>query len=276
VKSFQFIAPFIAFSAFVFICYLVQSNQLRVRAVDVHSGVFGKLLNGKVIVQLSDLHIGRDGFNHEARLRERLAELQPDLILLTGDYVSWFGESGDYRKAFNFLATLDAPLGVFAVLGDADYSNERESCGFCHSANPASLTPLNHVRFLRNAYIDVPIGEDTLRIAGMDGGSELKLEIHRLPELTGSRPTILLSHTSLIYDEIPEDRDVFVLSGDTHGGEVAMPSFFWRLLKRKPDPDHIYGPYGDGNKRLYVSSGIANDMPFRFGVPPEVVVLRFQ
>lgn len=244
------------------------------RTVDIPSGAF-EMLKGKVVVLMSDVHVGRDGSAHENEIRTKLAELRPDLILLTGDFVSWLGEKPDYQKAFSFLSTLDAPMGVFAVLGDADYSNERQSCGFCHSGDPIRPTPLNQVQFIKNSFVDVPFGSDTLRIAGFDAWAELKLDLQKLPMLIKARPTILLSHSSLIYASIPNDSDVLVLSGDTHGGEIYMPSFFWKLSKRKPDPDHIYGYYQDGNKKLYVTSGVGTDLPFRFGVPPEIVVLRF-
>ena len=254
---------------------LVYSNQLHVRVIEVYSWGNSRILQGKKIVQLSDLHIGREGIAHEGEIRGRLAELNPDMILLTGDYVRWFAEKEDYQKAIAFLGTLQAPFGVFAVLGDADYSNARQSCGFCHRADLVRPTPMPHVRFLRNTFVDVPLGQDTLRVIGLDAALEAGTRWQRLQPWVSPRPTILLSHTSVVYRAIPAQEDIFVFSGDTHGGEIYMPDLFWKLWKRKPDPEHMYGHYREGNKQLYVTSGVGSDLPFRFGVPAEIAVFCF-
>lgn len=255
---------------------LIYSNQLRVRTIAIPAAAFSERLKGKVLVHMSDLHVSRSGIAHENTLRAKLAELKPDLIFLTGDYVSWFGEQADYQKARAFLRTLNAPLGVYAVMGDADYSNERESCGFCHSEDRRRPSPLQHVRFLRNAFVEVPIHGDTLRVAGFDDWSAVQPEPQLLPALLGTRPAILLSHSSLPYAALATKQNVLVLSGDTHGGEIYMPAFFWKHWQRKPDPEHMYGYFRNGNKHLYVTSGIASEVPLRLGVPPEIAVFRFQ
>jgi predicted MPP superfamily phosphohydrolase len=254
---------------------LIDSNHLHVRTVNIPPGPFSKMLKGKVVVHLSDLHFSRNSSAQQIEIRAKLAALKPDLVLLTGDFVRWFGERQDYQSVFAFLSTLDAPLGVFAVLGDADFTAERESCGFCHSVDPIRPTPLNHVRVMMDTFNDVPIGPGTLRIVALGPPTESNPDLRRLPELLDRHPVILLNHSSSVYSSVDPERNVLVLSGDTHGGEIYLPAFLWKTWKRKPDPDHMHGYYRDGNKQLYVTSGIGKDLPFRFGVPPEIAVLRF-
>jgi len=87
----------------------------------------------------------------------------------------------------------------------------------------------------------------------------------------------LLSHTSEIYKNISRAREILVLSGDTHGGQVLLPAWFWRLTRRKPDPEHIHGLFSEGNKALFVTRGLGTSVVhFRLGAPPEIVVLEFK
>jgi hypothetical protein len=70
--------------------------------------------------------------------------------------------------------------------------------------------------------------------------------------------------------------DVLTVSGDTHGGQIRLPRWFWRLTRLKPDPEHIHGLFRDGRKSLVVIRGIGTSrIRFRLGSPPEIVVLEF-
>ncbi len=61
-------------------------------------------------------------------------------------------------------------------------------------------------------------------------------------------PAIVLSHISLVYNSINKDKDVLVLTGDTHGGQIFLPEFIWKIIKRKPDVEHKYGLYQNKKK----------------------------
>jgi predicted MPP superfamily phosphohydrolase len=88
---------------------------------------------------------------------------------------------------------------------------------------------------------------------------------------------LLLSHTSEIYEKISSSREVLALSGDTHGGQVRLPGWFWRLTRLTPDPAHIYGIFREGKKALIVTRGLGTSrVHFRLGEPPELVVLEFK
>jgi hypothetical protein len=94
--------------------------------------------------------------------------------------------------------------------------------------------------------------------------------------LAGETPTILVSHSSGIYEEIDPSKEALTVSGDTHGGQIRLPRWFWRLTRLKPDPDHISGYFQNGRKSLVVTRGIGTSrFRFRLGAPPEIVVLEF-
>lgn len=259
-----------------FAAIAIDSNRLHVREITIRSDVFADIFGDRRIALISDTHFRYEEIGRARRLLAAIEAAQPDLILLTGDYVRWYGRHDDYARAFRFFERLQAPLGVFAVMGDADYSFPRQSCTFCHSRGGAELAGINQVQFLRDAYLEVPVGDRQVRIAGVDCWQDLQPDYSVVDSLAAGQPTILLSHTSLVYHHLRNDREVLVVAGDTHGGQFYLPAFAWKLLQRKPDPEHMHGLFGEGPRLLYVTSGAGTtDLRFRFGVPPEVALLRF-
>ncbi len=256
--------------------FLIEPNQVRVKTVRIHNKAMASTLKGLKIIHLSDLHIKKNISIPTKRTLKILKELKPDMILLTGDYVEWYGNKQTYDNAINFLSQLNAPLGIYAVMGDADYSFSRWSCGFCHEGR-STLPPAQHqVKFLRNAQAIIEIEGNEISIIGIGSDSDYASDAKTLNTMLTEKPAIVLSHFSIAYNCINKDKNVLVLSGDTHGGQIFLPEFIWKIIKRKPDVEHKYGLYQDKNKSLYVTSGIGtSDIPFRLGVPPEVVLFEF-
>ena len=256
--------------------FFIEPNHVRLITVKIHNKAMTSTLKDLKIVHLSDLHIGENISISIKRTLEILNELKPDLILLTGDYVDWYGSKQAYGNAITFLSQLNAPLGVYAVMGDADYSFSRKSCGFCHDEGSTRPPTQHQVRFLRDAQVVIEIEGGGISIIGIGGDSDYASGSNTVNNMLIDSPAIVLSHSSLAYNSINKEGNVLVLSGDTHGGQIYLPEFIWKILKRKPDTAHMYGLYQDKNKSLYVTSGIGtSDIPFRFGVPPEVVLFQF-
>ncbi len=151
----------------------------------------GAVLRDLVVVQISDLHMSSIG-RREKKILDLLDDLDPDVIFLTGDYVQW---DGDYEAALEFLSRLQARIGIWAVMGDYDYSNSRKSCLFCHESGTGKPSNSHAVRFLRNSAELVRLPEGEIVIGGLD---EKDLE-----QPTGPRPHILLSHSPLAFDALP-------------------------------------------------------------------------
>ena len=253
-----------------------EPNHVRLRTVVVRSGGLADRLAGKRVVLVGDLHIGPRPHRAANQALRMISELQPDLIFLTGDYVQWNGKAAAYENVLDFLSRLKAPLGVYAVFGDSDYSFSRKSCEFCHEAGGHGPVTRHGVKFFRNSGEYIKTDKGRIFIAGIDAGPRLDEAIGIGSLLPNDAPVILLAHCSKIFDSIDRGTDILVLSGDTHGGQVLLPGFVWKLIKWKPDPDHMHGFFQEGEKALYVTSGIGtSNLPFRLGVPPEVVVIRF-
>ncbi len=228
------------------------------------------------IALISDLHIRRDE-KQMVQILTILQGLKVDAIALTGDYVEW---NGDYEVALNILAQMKAKNGVYAVLGDYDYSNSRKSCLFCHEQGTGRPTKRHSVKFLRNSCDEVAIGNDTMMICGVDGrqaNEPVSPEVVRhLQNTTEGKAAIVLSHSPLVFDLIESGQDVLVLAGDTHGGQVPLPSWLWKFLGYEKNARYEQGWFEEGKKKMYVSRGVGTShFPIRFMRPPEITVFHF-
>ena len=251
----------------------IEPYWLDIKHLQVTQPALSKALRGKTAVQISDLHIGNPG-KREERVLKLIEKIRPELIFLTGDYVPW---EGDYEPALAFLAGLKAELGVWAVMGDYDYSNSRKSCLFCHPQGPGKPVQKHHVRFLRNSVEQIKFSEGSIRIGGIDqdfnrpfvGDKELRSFLEK-------DPAIILSHNPLFFDQLDENQDVLVLAGDTHGGQLPVPSWLWRILGYEKNARYNQGWIEEGKKRMYVTRGIGTShVPFRIMRRPEIVIIHF-
>lgn len=254
----------------------IEPERVSLTWIAVPQGKLAATLAGRRVAILSDLHFSDSGGTPSEQVQQLLQEIQPDIILLAGDYVQWGSGPQGYERALEFLGKLRAPLGVFGVLGDADRSSSRKSCEFCHQPDSGLPASRHQVVFLKDERRAIPTPRGGVLIVGLDPGSEAPVTSLLGRLLAGNTPTILLSHSSVVYREIDPLAEVLTVSGDTHGGQVRLPSWLWRLTRLKPDPDHIRGFFQDGRKSLVVTSGIGTSrLHFRLGVSPEVVVLEF-
>lgn len=267
-----------AFTLLWYYASLYEPQHPVLKKITIRDKALADVFGRRRVLFLSDLHIGSAKSQREDEVLAEIKRLKPDIIFLGGDYVRWSGRNqAAYEKALDFLAALDAPLGVYAVLGDADYHYSRKVCEFCH--NPATYSPTSRhrVTILRNSGTYVDTGRGRVFIWGGDAQHDAgSWEASLWKAQAEDGPAILLSHSSIIFDALPNDKDMVVLAGDTHGGQVRLPGIFWRLTKRKPDPAHMYGLFRAGRKYLYVTSGVGTSWPhIRLGVPPEIVELEF-
>ena len=96
----------------------IEPQRVKTSHLYINDTELSLILKNKKAVHISDLHINKIGFREKTALKI-IEGIKPDLIFLTGDYVDW---NGDYSPALMFLSKLEAPLGVWAVMGDYDYS----------------------------------------------------------------------------------------------------------------------------------------------------------
>lgn len=251
----------------------IEPYRLEIKHIRIENSELNKVLQGKTAIFISDLHIDKMG-RREASVLSAIDRVGPDLILLGGDFIKW---NGDYKPALSFLAKLKARLGVWAVMGDYDYSNSRNSCVFCHERGSGRPNSKHDVQFLRNSIHQINLLKDAVLIGGIDKefGHPFEDEMELLP-LNNIAPAIALIHSPLAFENFEEDQDILILSGDTHGGQIPIPAWLWKILGYEKNAKYNQGWFRKGKKQMYVSRGIGTShWPIRLLRRPEVVVLHF-
>jgi uncharacterized protein len=247
---------------------------------------------GLRLVILADLHAGMPSMPM-ARVR-RIVEvtnaLEPDLILLLGDYSNTdrlLRIRADWSEVVPALMALKAPLGRFAILGNHEWWDDPR-------AQKERRGPtIAHGIF---ANTDIPLLENDAARLVKDGrpfwllglGDQLAFHIARrrqigvddlagtLAKVTDDAPAILMAHEPDIFPRVPQ-RVSLTLSGHTHGGQVRM--FGWSpVVPSQFGNRYAYGHVVEGGRHLIVSGGLgtvsAGLAPVRLGVPPEIVVVE--
>ncbi len=223
------------------------------------------------IVQITDPHLGP--WQSVRALREevrRLVEHQPDLVLMTGDFLTMegMGTPGALAEALSPLREL--PGRCFAIFGNHDHEAPDE----VRSAIAASGTTLlidEEARVETSAGWVQLVGSDYHR---RERKNQLLGLLERFPRRR-DHLRILLLHDPLGFRDVPPGEVDLTLSGHTHGGQVGLVSFGldWTVLSGTRWPDH--GLFAHGSNRLYVHRGTGfYGFPLRIGVPGERSVLE--
>jgi uncharacterized protein len=165
------------------------------------------------VVQISDLHLGDDD-SYFHKITALVAAQQPDLIVLTGDYLE---EERNIRGVLEFLRRLQAPQGVFAVQGNWEYWSRLEGDNLRRHFQGAG------VRLLIDERVDLEVHGQQLSILGLDYPSSSD-HLRRLQEEADpARFNLLLSHVPAFAHEHLDQRIGLILCGHTHGGQVRLP-----------------------------------------------------
>ena len=251
-----------------------DTNSLEVRLYEIRNSPVGRVLAGLKVAHLSDLHIQSIG-RREKKVIEILKKEKPDLIFITGDLIAF---RGSYEPVMDFLQEIKAPLGVFAILGNTEYSNENGSCIFCHREKSKELAERAGRYFLRNSSQGLKINGRMVNIIGLDdpvGKRSSLMEATR--GMDPGNPSVLLAHSPEVFEEALRSGIDLLLCGHTHGGQIFLAGY---LAKSFPlmDPAFLYleGFFREGNTLLHVNRGIGTSfLPFRLGVKPEVTFFTF-
>jgi predicted MPP superfamily phosphohydrolase len=251
-----------------------DTNSIEIRHYRVRNSSLGEVLNGAKVAHLSDLHIKNIGVR-ENKILEILKEEKPDIILITGDIIS---HKGSYDPVLFFLHQIKAPYGIYAVLGNTEYSNENGSCILCHKEKSRSLKGKQYPLFLRNSIVSLRINARTLDIVGVDDPVEKKSDLRStLRGRNPHAPSVLLAHSPEIFDEASNDGIDLLLCGHTHGGQIFIVRYLRKIFPLiDPSLEFLEGFFQKGKTLMYVSRGIGSTLlPFRLGVKPEITFLTF-
>lgn len=225
------------------------------------------------LAQVSDIHLSHSITGPEvAEVCQKIIDWQPDLVVLTGDYVdprrNIPGLLSDLLEALRPLA---GNVRTVAILGNHDY-NIGASGGVRRMLREAGIPEL------KNQVLTLTRSEAEFHIAGVDdywfGRASLKRVLNQLPE-TGS--ALLLAHEPDFADiSARSGRFDLQLSGHTHGGQVVLPLVGPLVLPHLGEK-YPSGLYRVGSMLQYTNRGLGMTEPHvRFNCRPEVTFFTLQ
>ena len=269
----------------------VLSEPLSVEDLTVAIADLPASLQGTKLVQLSDFHY--DGWRlSEEILEQAIAasnEAEPDLVLLTGDYVT--DDPFPIRQLVLRLKHLQSRAGIYAILGNHDifYPNSKAEV-------TTALTSIG-VKVLWNE-VAYPLGQG-LPLVGLADYWSREFQITSvLSQLDAKTPRIVLSHNPDTAELLKKWRVDLQLSGHTHGGQIRIPGIgplvplYKKLRRHAPKSvrrwvpclqkefakvvrhwEWAQGLHQVGKNQMYVNRGLGTYFPGRLFCPPEVTVI---
>jgi predicted MPP superfamily phosphohydrolase len=228
------------------------------------------------IVQLSDTHVEYTS-PRERALVPLVNALQPDLIVLTGDYLNLAtrDDPRSQRDARDLLSQLHAPYGVYAIAGTVDYPPEAMQ----------DLFEGLDIAVLHDQVVHLPEEQGDLYIVGITNWERGRDEPALLRQAMAQTPpesyTLLLYHTPDLIEVAAETGVDLYLAGHTHGGQVRLPFYGAIVTFSAYGKRFEMGQYAVGPTTLYVSRGLGMEgfwitPRVRFLCPPEVVVVDLE
>lgn len=221
--------------------------------------------DGFKIIQLSDLH----GSDFGDRLVEQVRRQEPDIIALTGDFVT---DSGDLEAVRALVPELVKICDVYFVSGNHEFGSRLadEVRGIMEDAG---------VKYLGNDAVVLECNGDSIVLAGVEDPlayADMPSPPELVAELDDKYPDsykILLGHRNYWMEEYPELPVDLILSGHAHGGLVRLPGVGGLIgTDRTLFPDYDAGLYENGRYTMIVSRGLGNSVPIpRLFNRPEIV-----
>ncbi|MGF1486359.1 MAG: metallophosphoesterase [Prochloraceae cyanobacterium] len=271
----------------------ILSESLSIERLKIAIADLPRSLAGTKIVQLSDLHYDGESLTDEFLAKTiRIAnEENPDLVILTGDYIT--DDPSPIDELVLRLKYLKSNKGIYACLGnhDIEYPNAKQKV-------TKALTRVG-IKVLWNE-IAYPLGEELPFVGLADYWSRQFSPYHTLSQLDPALPRIVLSHNPDTAEILQKWRVDLQLSGHTHGGQVTIPGYgpgpvlIQDLRRNTPKILRNFIPYLKecsevmkhwewaeglhqvGDNLLYVNRGLGTYAPGRFFCPPELTVITLE
>ncbi len=252
---------------------LLEPNRPHIVRQDFFLPRWPERMNGFTVALLSDIHYDPYFSAHPLHAAiPRVNSLHPDLIVLTGDFVTLPLVGDDRKAAFaaepcaRLLRQLTAPYGLWAVLGNHDEGTDHKHVTHALQAE--------NIQVLANQ--SQAIERDGARI-WLAGVNDVLSRTADLPKTLRGVPSgesvILLAHEPDFADEVANFPVDLQLSGHSHGGQVRIP-FLPPLYLPNLAKKYVWGTYRLGPLTLYTTAGLGTiGVPVRLNCPPEITLL---
>ena len=243
----------------------ISASVVHVQYAQVYLQDLPAAFEGTKLLFVSDIHLmGVNTPQRAKKLMESLAQLQPDLLLLGGDYTSQSllemheedarsAQASRRREFFEAIAAFPAPMGKYAVAGNHDVSIP----GLREDLAAGNIT------LLQNEAIRVLSGNDALTIAGLDDFSLGERNVQGMGSMVASGDcVIVLSHSPDAFPAIIASEAAdggkwadLVLSGHTHGGQFRLLGWSPRIPSTYGEK-YLSGWVEENGHSMLVSNGV--------------------
>lgn len=250
----------------------IEPFWLEFKKVDMPIKNLPSHLEGKTLMQISDIHIG-NRFDHQFIIDSfvKAQQLNPDYVVYTGDYISLYQDQVLFSKLEEVLQhTVKGKIGTVGILGNHDYGVQWKQG---HVADDiAKMLTKNGIHVLRNQSTEIAglnfIGFDDFW--GMNFNPTLAMQ-----DFDKEKANIALCHNPDVCDlDVWKTYDSWILSGHTHGGQCKAPFLPPPMLPVKNKK------YGQGKiqlsngRTLYINRALGHLWQVRFNVRPEITLFK--
>ncbi|MBW8332400.1 MAG: metallophosphoesterase [Prolixibacteraceae bacterium] len=259
--------------------------QVNVRQENLYFENLPEQLNGFKIIQLSDIHLGSFGKNTEVMEKTVMIvnQLNPDLLLFTGDLVNNFGEETIGFEPY--LKQLSAKYGKYAIQGNHDYGDYSTWPDTASKRKNLQQTQssLTHAGFklLLNQGERIAVKDTAFSLIGVENWGHAPFPQYAnlddaMKGITDQSFKILMSHDPSHWKSIvvPQTDIPLTLSGHTHGAQFGIKIAGIEFSPIWFNQKHWGGLYKSDNQHLYVNRGLGTiGFPGRIEMRPEITVL---
>lgn len=247
-----------------------SAEHLELTRCTVTNHKLSQSFSGFKIVQLSDFH----GAELVADIVETVREQKPDIIALTGDFIT---DEGDLPAVEQLVSQLTDICEVYFISGNHDFASGR-------IAELSDILSSCGVKYLKNEYVTIQRGGESIVLAGVEdpnSWADLEPPDAFLKRVRAEHPDdyiVLLGHRNYWMEKYPDLPVELILCGHAHGGIVRIPGVGGLLsTDRTLFPDYEAGMYDNGNYTMIVSRGLGNSISVpRLMNRPEIVSIELK
>jgi predicted MPP superfamily phosphohydrolase len=291
----------------------IEPHLLSVTSISFIFSDLPEDLIGLKILQFSDLHwSARFSSSFTQRLIQRIHELEPDLILFTGDFLCR-SKMENPEGLLSLLNAIQAPYGCFAILGNHDYEQfvtvnsqgdydvelsstselakgfkrlwkpflqpsgkvTEAACRINYHQDLLQLLRQTPFKLLNNQTQCIKIKNSFINICGLEEYTLGRANLNQaFDHYRREYPGIILVHHPDCIPQLDDYPGQIVLSGHTHGGQINLPGI-WKKFACLENPHLKRGLIKRGSKWLYINRGIGSVIPFRWCSRPEFNLMTF-
>jgi uncharacterized protein len=234
-------------SVLTYIIYIDSTNgaltRLSVHKQELIHETIPESMDGLTFVYLSDIHAYTLDETYYKDIMTKVTELKPDFIFIGGDLIDETSLSDEQvLQMIDWLSSLPAPLGKFAVLSDLDIE---------HIETIEAIYSQSNIEILDNTVLNLHNkSKDSIQLIGLSPDSSNEL----LNQIEQNQYNIVLSYDPSIYSDWKNQNIELFFGAKTHGGQVNLP--LYGSLFDQANGSYIKGTYKSDTSQLIISNGI--------------------